>query len=70
MDALINVVVGFALGGGLLLTSHTVAQGVIGFCEDEWALILDRRATVRLRSLLLVAGFLFILLGLLSAWRG
>ena len=70
MEALVNVVVGFAIGGGLLLTSNTVAQGLIGFCEDEWALILDRRASVSLRSLLILAGFLFILLGLLSALRG
>lgn len=70
MDALVSVVVGFAIGGGLLLTSNTVAQGLIGFCEDEWALMLDRRAFIRLRSLLMVAGFFFILLGVLSAWRG
>ena len=70
MDALISVVVGFAIGGRLLLTSNTVAQGLIGFCEDEWALLLDRRAAIRLRSFLMVAGCLFIFLGLVSAWRG
>lgn len=70
MNALVSVAVGFAIGGGLLLTSNTVAQGLIGFCEDEWALILNRRAIVSLRSLLMLAGFLFILLGLLSALRG
>ena len=70
MDALVSVVVGFAIGGGLLLTSNIVTQGFVGFCEDEWALTLDRRAVVRLRSSLILAGFLFILLGLLSALRG
>ncbi len=70
MDALVSVVVGFAIGGGLLLASNTVTQGLVGFCEDEWALILERRAVIRLRSFLMWAGFLFILLGLLSALRG
>lgn len=70
MDRLINIFVGIAIGGGLLLVSKTVAQGVIGFCEDEWALMLDRRAVTRLRSLLILAGCLFIILGLLSSLRG
>ena len=70
MDALVSVVVGFAIGGGLLLASNTVAQGLVGFCEDEWALPLDRRAVARLRSSLILAGVLFILLGVLSALRG
>jgi hypothetical protein len=70
MDVLINVFVGIAIGGGLLLTSNTVAHGVIGFCEDEWAVILDRRAVTRLRSFLMLASFLFIVLGLLSPLRG
>jgi hypothetical protein len=70
MDMLINLFVGVAIGGGLLLTSNTVAQGVIGFCEDEWAVMLDHRAVTRLRSFLMLAGFLFIVLGLISPLRG
>jgi len=35
MDALISMVVDFAISGGFLLTSTTVVQGLIGFCEDE-----------------------------------
>ena len=70
MDALVNVVVGVAIGGGLFLASNTVARGLIGFCEDEWTLIFDRRAVIKLRSSLGLVGVLFILLGVLSALRG
>ncbi len=65
-----GVVVGLAIGGGLLLTSGNVTHGWLAFCEDEWSLALDRRAGVALRSALVVAGLLFILLGLVSPWRG
>ena len=70
MDALLGVVVCLAIGGWILLTSGGVTQGWLAFCEDEWSLSLDRRAGVVLRSTLVFAGFLFILLGLASLWRG
>lgn len=69
MDTLLSVVVGFVIGGALLLASNPLARGWLAFCEDEWALTLTGRAERILRLSLACSGCLFILLGFANLWR-
>jgi hypothetical protein len=69
MDALISVVIGCAIGAGLLALSKPLPRGWASFCEEEWSVTLDRRTESLLRSALVLTGVAFILLGMISALR-
>ena len=70
MDILLSVLVGFAIGGALLVASNPLARGWLTFCEDEWALELTGRVERIVRLSIACAGCLFILLGLTNLLRG
>ena len=69
LDYLVNALLGFVCGGALLAASRVLTRSWIDFSSAEWGLELDRRATRRLRAVVISAGLAFIGLGILNLLR-